>query len=158
MPELEQSARLFQASARLQRASNALERLASQEEPNEQTIKVLKWAREFLTEVDLEAGSSGVSGALAVEATTARPTYYMSITRLRPYFEEAGVRSRSDFITFLAGLFSVLLAGGRPPKPSVGAAVAPTSPDRVRLGARLLRELSSGLLAQNETHAPSVIR
>jgi len=154
MADLEQSARLFEASARLQRASAALGRLAESTEQglDERSTAALRWAGEFLTQVDLDTpgGVADVSGALAVQATSARPTYYLSLAKLAPSMRQTGVQTREDMVQFLAALFELLRDGGRARPPHL-------EPTKVRLGARLLGELSNGLLSHNDPQEPSAL-
>jgi hypothetical protein len=143
MSDLLQSSRLFEVSTRLQTASACLSRLAVGETPEPACEESLKWAGNFLGQVDwnseLEPGPRA-GGNLAVQATTTRPTFYASVLKIAPDFVSAGVKTQDEIVVYLRSVYELLDSGG--------AKKSSLSADRISLAARLLHVMSQSLLAQ----------
>ena len=146
MSDLMQSARVFEASARLQSASKSLADLADGKHLDHPGREALEWAGKFLPRLDWSSdmpAERGIGGGLAVQATSARPTFYASLLRIRPQFEEAAVRTPKELVSFLKQLYQLLSSGGLAKDGENSL-----QPHLMPLGAILLHELSQGLLKQ----------
>lgn len=150
MHDLAQSARLFDASTRLQSASTALEQIATGVDRDHESDEALKWVGTFMPSMDWSSGVE-LCGGLAVQATSARPTFYASLQKIGPQLIEAQIETREDVHTFLATLWEFLQSGGHSPS---------LDGNRLRVAANLLHEISQGLLSQtfSESIKPSRIR
>jgi hypothetical protein len=141
MSDLFESAEIFEASARLQGAAICLSKLAKNVGEGSDCKFHLKWVGAFLGQLESPhiASASSAGENLAVQATTARPTYYASLLRIRHHLEVAGLNTPDSVAKFLKSLFSFLEAGGQ------GGQIRP---EELQLGADFLRQLSADLLAQ----------
>ena len=77
---------------------------------------------------------------MAVQAASARPSFYAAILRIAPDLESAGITREDALRDFLNAIYQVLGSGGAE-KPAL-------LPERVKLGAKLLHVLSQTLLVQ----------
>ena len=150
MLDLAQSARLFDASTRLQSASSAIEQIAGGAKVSGDADEMLKWVGEFMPSLDWNS-AVGMSGGLAVQATSARPTFYASLQKIGPQLSAAHIRTDKDVEGFLGQLWQFLQSGGQSHI---------LDNDRLRLAANLLHEISQGLLSQTFSSAvkPSRVR
>jgi len=142
MADLLQSARIFEASARLEEASTCLRTWSSQQVPSGRQRDCLAWAGNFLSQLDKTSGvaqSTSVNYGLAVQATTARPSFYNSLIRVAHLFQAAGLRDTSSISDYLRRLYAFLSGSPSTVPPSL-------SPQELLLGAILLHELSHSLL------------
>jgi hypothetical protein len=141
MTDLLQAARLFEVSSKLSDASAAMDRLARGQGPSGTDKDTFCWAGHLLEQVDWLSGAkagSSPQGALAVDATATRPTFYASLVQIAPDFSEAGINQESEVYDFLREVYGLLVSGGS----------QQVLPAHVRLGARFLHVLSNGLLVQ----------
>jgi hypothetical protein len=138
MLDMEQSGKLFEASARLESAAEALQTIASAGEhaPNEAESSALKWAGQFLTDLDWKAGNSS-SGRLSVAATKVRPTFYATILKVRTELEREGLSSEQQLTRFFSDVYGLLLSEGK----------KPVEKSRIVLAASFLRALAQGILS-----------
>lgn len=143
MSDLLQSAKLFEVSARLQTASTYLLGVAEDKQPGDAGQQALKWAGNFLSQVDwaskVKPSGEGREG-LAVQAASARPAFYRVLMRLLPVFEEHGINTSGAVSSFLSRVYKTLVAGGTDRN---GA-----SPEHLRLAATLLERLAQSVLSQ----------
>jgi len=143
MSDLLQSAQLFEVSSRLQTASTYLQKMVDGEGPGPAGEDALKWAGAFLTQVDWASKIKPAEGAregLAVQATSARPSFYRVITKLFPVFEHNGITTSEDVSAFLGDVYTTLVGGGTVTEGLV--------PERLRIAATLLELLSQSVLSQ----------
>ncbi len=141
MTDLQQTASVFAVSAKLGDASAAMDRLANGQPPSESDKEVFCWAGRLLEQMDWSCEvktPSGPQGSLAVEATATRPAFYASLLQMVPEFEGEGIKGEGQVYAALKEVYGLLVSGGNNFK-SVAAS-------HRRLGARLLRVLSKGLL------------
>lgn len=146
MDDLIESSRLFEASSRLQSAASVLAGLAEGGAINNQDVSVLKWAAEFLRQVDWTAGDSdtrGVSGRLALQATTVRPVFYAALIGIQKRLLDAGIGNEAKVVAFLRKLYSFLEEGGNHGKKN-----GTLEPAHLALAATLLHEIATGILLQ----------
>jgi hypothetical protein len=140
MPDLLQSAKLFEVSTRLQTASSCIGKLAQGLELDERDQDIFKWVGTFLAQVDWTSGieaESGVEGGLTVSATNARPKFYASLIKIGPKFRQVGVDSEEKVYQFLKAVYQLLMSGGTQSKdiPS----------ERLELARELLHILSQNI-------------
>jgi hypothetical protein len=146
MEDMALTARLFETSSRLRLASSWLERIAEGGEPNTEGKDTLKWAGQFMCEVDWSSPTThkaSVGGGFALQATTVRPTFYSSLFRLAPRLRKAGMEKEEDVLSFLSSLYHNLISSGAP-----GKGHKKLSPEYSKLGAILLQEISKSILVQ----------
>jgi hypothetical protein len=118
MPDLLQSAKLFEVSTRLQTASSCVGKFAQGLELDEKEQDIFKWAGAFLTQVDWTStikAESGVDGGLTVSATNARPKFYASLIKMGPKLRQEGVDSGEKIHQFLKAVYQLLMSGGTQP-------------------------------------------
>lgn len=114
MPDLLQSAKLFEISTKLQTASSCLGKFAEGLELDVSEQNILKWAGNFLAQVDWTSGiqvESGEEGSLTVSATNARPKFYASLMKIGPKFSQAGIDSEDKVYEFLSTVYRLLMSG-----------------------------------------------
>jgi hypothetical protein len=141
MVDLLQSAKLFEVSVRLQTASSHLARVAEGINLPSQDRATLRWAGNFLAEVDWNSGIKpgvGADGGLAVSATNTRPKFYASLMRIGPRFQDVGIDSEDKIYAFLKNLYIVLISGGTKKKG--------LRKDVLNLGTELLHILSRSIM------------
>ena len=115
MPDLLQSAKLFEVGVKLQTASNCISKCAQGLELDEKDRDILKWAGNFLAQVDWTSDievETSEGGGLTVSATNTRPKFYASLLKIGPKFLEAGIDSEKDTYEFLKSVYSLLMSGG----------------------------------------------
>jgi len=143
MTDLLQAARLFEVSSKLADASAAMDRLARGQGPSNTDKETFRWAGQLLEQVDWVCGvkpAASPQGALAVEATATRPTFYASLVQIAPDFSKAGLNQESQVYEFLREVYKLFVSGGE--------GSGRMSAERVQLGARFLHVLSNGLLVR----------
>lgn len=150
--DLHASATMFEASTWLQSASTALLGLMRGNRPDLSAQTAMQWAGSFLLTMDWEQGrhAASASDALAMQATTARPTFYATLMKVKPLFHDFGLSGRDELVRFLRSLYGVLSAGGESGEK--------LDQKQLKAGAALLHELSAGLLlliSQESSSAPS---
>jgi len=152
MTDLLQSARMFEASSKTQRACAYLQDLAQGKDPDESGMKTLAWVGNLLPQVDW--GYSGklkeqASNELPFEATCARPAFFASLVKLRKRFHAAGMESEGDVAEFLGALYAFLLSGGQDPdsRSALGT-------ERMDIAATFLYELAHGILRRYGSRMP----
>ena len=115
MPDLLQSAKLFDVGTRLQTASSCVSKFAKGVTLDENEQGTFKWAGSFLAQVDwtseIEA-EPGEGGGLTVSATNTRPKFYASLLKIGPEFRKLGIDSEEEIGQFLSGIYRLLLSGG----------------------------------------------
>lgn len=112
MADLLQTARLFEVGTRLQTASSNLMSIA---EGNQPDAGALKWAGEFLSQVDWTSGigsQAGVDGALTAAAANTRPKFFAALLRIQGDFQRAGIDSDERVYGFLKDVYTCLESGG----------------------------------------------
>jgi len=115
MPDLLQSAKLFEVSTKLQTASSCVGKFAQGRKLDEKEQDIFKWAGSFLAQVDWTSEiqtESGVHGGLTVSATNARPKFYASLMKIGPKFRQVGIDSEEEVYQFLKAVYQLLLSGG----------------------------------------------
>jgi hypothetical protein len=120
MPDLLQSAKLFEVSTKLQTASSCVVKFAQGRALDEKEQDIFKWAGSFLTQVDWTSkikAESGVEGGLTVSATNARPKFYASLIKMGPKLRQVGMDSEEKVYQFLTAVYQFLLSGGAPSEP-----------------------------------------
>jgi hypothetical protein len=143
MTDLLQTARVFEVSSRLSDASAAMADLAKGNEPSDRDRETFRWTGRLLEQVDWESGIAqepGAEGALSVEATTTRPTFYASIVQMAPELTDAGMKSEQDVYELLKELYGILISEGKKAED--------VPQQHVQLGASFLRTLSNSLLVR----------
>lgn len=141
MPDLLQSAKLFEVGAKLQTASSCVGKFAQGLVLEEKDQNILKWAGGFLSrvdwtsEIDSEAGE--VSG-LTVSATNTRPKFYASLLKISPKFSKVGIDSEQEVYKFLKAVYSFLISGG--------TNVTSLTHDQLELVCELLHTLSQNII------------
>lgn len=143
MEDLNLVSRLFLASSKLNQASSWLEKLAKGQQPDSEGAQTLNWVGRFLSEVGTSRGASG-GGGLSIQATSVRPTFYSSVLRIAPRFQEAGLNSDKEVIAFLERLNGLLLVSGS----RDAAKKQQLDEAQYRLAVELLREVSRSILVQ----------
>jgi len=141
MPDLLQSARLFEVSTRLQTASSCVNKFAKGTKLNPQEEDAFKWAGNFLAHVDWTSEipvESGVEGGLTVSASNARPKFYASLLKIGPELQELGIDSEKEVRAFLGAVYRLLMSGG--------TETANISSDRLELVGELLHILSLNIM------------
>lgn len=149
MEDLSLVAELFKTSSTLARAAVSLEKMASEEKQIEPVEKEsLIWSGEFLYAVDWNALNQRVQkpigGGLTLQATSVRPTFYSCLFRLGPQLREAGMDDEEDLKSFLKNLYKTLTSPGAAP----GRGNKKLTPNQLKLGALLLREIAESILVQ----------
>lgn len=143
MPDLLQSAKLFEVGAKLQTASSCMSKCAQGLELDEKDRDILKWAGNFLARVDwtseLEA-EAGDGGGLTVSATNTRPKFYASLLKIGPKFSEVGIDPEEKIYEFLKSVYSLLISGG------TNGTKIPTA--RLELVSELLHTLSQNIMVE----------
>ena len=145
MEDMALTARLFETSSKLRLASSWLKKIEEGDDPNFEGSEALKWAGQFMCEVDWSSHQergTGLGGRLSLQATTVRPTFYSSLFRLAPELRKAGIDSNKELLRFLNTLYANLRSGT--PKKSRKK----LTPEQIRLGAILLQEISRAILIQ----------
>ena len=115
MPDLLQSAKLFEVGARLQTASSCVGKFAHGDKLDEKDQDMFKWAGSFLARVDWTSeipAETGEGGGLTVSATNARPKFYASLIKIGPKFTEVGIDSEEKVYDFLKAVYRLLMSGG----------------------------------------------
>lgn len=115
MPDLLQSAKLFEVGAKLQTASSCVDKFAQDVRLEEEDRDVLKWAGGFLARVDWTSeieSEAGEGGGLTVSATNTRPKFYASLLKIGPKFSEVGIDSEEKVYEFLKTVYRFLISGG----------------------------------------------
>ncbi len=147
MEDLGLIAVLFKTSSTLERAASALEKIPSvQEKISEIDKDALSWSGEFLLAVDWSARQEAprpVTGGLALQATSMRPTFYSCLFRMAPQLRQAGMKDEKDLTAFLSNLYRNLLSPAAP-----GKGHKKLTYDQARLGALLLHEMAESILVQ----------
>jgi len=141
MPDLLQSAKLFEVGAKLQTASSCMSKCAQGLELDEKDREILKWAGSFLAQVDWtsEIGvETGDGGGLSVSATNTRPKFYASLLKIGPKFSEVGITPEKNIYKFLKSVYSLLISGG------TNGTKIPT--DQLELVSELLHTLSQNIM------------
>jgi hypothetical protein len=147
MEDLGLIAELFKTSSTLVRAAASLEKLGNRKgefDPSEK--EALSWSGKFLLAMDWNAQKPSdppVSGGLALQATSVRPTFYSCLFRMAPQIRSAGMQSEKELISFLINLYKYLISPGMPSKGS-----KELSSENSKLGASLLREIAESILVQ----------
>jgi hypothetical protein len=140
-------AELFKTSSTLARAAASLEKMISgQEEIQPSEKDALLWSGEFLRAVDWNAQEQAqkpISGGLALQATSVRPTFYSCLFRMAPQLREAGMHDEKNLNLFLNNLYRNLLSPEGP-----GRGHKKLTPDQCKLGALLLHEIAESILVQ----------
>jgi hypothetical protein len=153
MEDLGLVAELLKTSSTLTLAAASLEKLANgksangKEEFNSSERDALKWSGNFLLAVDWSAdqpSTQEISGGLALQATSVRPTFYSCLFRMAPQIRAEGIKEEKDLLSFLSFLYKNLLILGDPKK----AKRVPSDQSRLKLGALLLHEMAESLLIQ----------
>jgi len=143
MPDLLQSAKLFEVSTRLQTASSCVNRFAKGTKLSPQEEDAFKWAGNFLAHVDWTSEiqtESGVEGGLTVSASNARPKFYASLIKIGPKLRELGIDSDKEVRAFLGAVYRLLMSGG--------TETANISSDRLELVGELLHILSLNIMVE----------
>ena len=141
MPDLLQSARLFEVSTRLQTASSCVNKFTKGIKLSPQEEGALKWAGNFLAHVDWTSGipaESGVEGGLTVSASNTRPKFYASLLKIGPKLQKLGIDSEKEVRAFLGTVYILLMSGG--------TETANISSDRLELVGELLHILSLNII------------
>lgn len=115
MPDLLQSAKLFEISTKLQTASSCVGKFAQGLELGSEEQNVFRWAGSFLAQVDWASeiqAEGGAEGGLTVSATNARPKFYASLMKIGPKFRGIGISSDQKVCRFLNSVYRLLLSGG----------------------------------------------
>lgn len=115
MPDLLQSAKLFEVSTKLQTASSCVDKFAQGVELDQKEQDIFKWAGSFLARVDWTSEipvESGAEGGLTVSATNTRPKFYASLIKIGPKFSEVGIDSEEKVYEFLKAVYKLLMSGG----------------------------------------------
>ncbi|MCK4790995.1 MAG: hypothetical protein KAV87_45100 [Desulfobacteraceae bacterium] len=115
MPDLLQSAKLFEVSTRLQTASSCVNRFAKGTKLSPQEKNAFKWAGNFLAHVDWTSeiqAESGEEGGLTVSASNARPKFYASLFKIGPKLQQVGIDSEEKVHQFLKAVYQLLMSGG----------------------------------------------
>ncbi len=146
MKDLIESSQLFEASSRMQTASNTLRQMANQSVPDPALRQNLQWVGHFLEEIDLASfGQSDFSANFAVPATEARPFFYEALANIDELLQAAGIADEQKLRTFLTDTFSVLTSGGGKKLP----------PAQLSLAATLLERFANAMLTQLNGIPPS---
>src|SRR5258706_8582392 len=143
MADLFEAAQLFEASVKLQTVSSWLQQLAMNAQPNGRNLDSLDWSAEFLERLgSYGAGQapSTSSNHLAVQATTARPTYYASLFKIRHRLAAAGLKTTDEVASFVKSIHKLLRSRGQTKQE--------LPQNQIELACELIHELSQGLLAQ----------
>jgi len=141
MPDLLQSAKLFEVSTRLQSASSSLGKFAQGLELNDKERDIFKWAGTFLTKVDWTSEiptETGMHSGLTVSATNARPKFYASLLKIGPKLQKLGIDSEKEVRAFLGTVYKLLMSGG--------TETANISRDQLELVGELLHILSLNIM------------
>lgn len=141
MPDLLQSAKLFEVSTRLQTASSCVAKFARGAGLDQKEQDIFKWAGSFLARVDWTSEipvESGAEGGLTVSATNTRPKFYASLIKIGPKFRQVGIDSEQGIYKFLKTVYSFLLSGGTEP--------TDIPPERLELARELLHILSLNIM------------
>ena len=128
------------------RAAASIEKVARGDTLDPADRAALEWTGEFLSAVDwaAPAGSTNkVSGGLALQATTVRPTFYSCLFAMGPQLREAGMTKEDDITSFLNGLYRNLTSSGAP-----GRGYKKLTPRDSQLGSLLLRQMAESILVQ----------
>ena len=115
MPDLLQSARLFEVSTKLQTASSCIGKFAQGGKLDQKEKDIFKWAGSFLVKVDWTSeiqAESGADGGLTVSATNTRPKFYSSLIKIGPKLQEIGIDSKEKISKFLNEIYRLLISGG----------------------------------------------
>lgn len=115
MPDLLQSAKLFEVGTKLQTASSCVGKFAHGDELDEKERDMFKWAGSFLARVDWTSeipAETSEGGGLTVSATNARPKFYASLIKIGPKFTEIGIDSDEKIYDFLKAVYRLLMSGG----------------------------------------------
>jgi len=119
MPDLLQSAKLFEVSTRLQTASSSLGKIVKGLDLDEKESDIFRWAGSFLTQVDWTSeihAQGSVDGGLTVSASNTRPKFYASLRKIGPKFRQIGIDSEKEVCKFLSVAYKLLLSGGTEPR------------------------------------------
>ncbi len=152
MPDLLQSARMFEASSKMQSACAYLQALADGKSLDEKSKNTLKWVGKLLPEMDwdyTEAENKRDSNKMAFEATSARPAFYASLVKLDHEFNEAGLDKREKVSEFLKSFYELLLSGGTDEKLR-----KELSGTKLGIASKLLSELAHSILRQYASSEP----
>jgi len=115
MPDLLQSARLFEVSTKLQTASSCMGKFAQGGKLDQKEQDIFKWAGSFLVQVDWTSeiqAESGADGGLTVSATNTRPKFYASLIKIGPKLQGVGIDSEEKVSQFLNNIYRLLISGG----------------------------------------------
>lgn len=143
MPDLLQSAKLFEVSTRLQTASSCIGKFAQGGKLDQKEQDIFKWAGSFLVQVDWTSeipAESGTEGGLTVSATNTRPKFYASVVKIGPKFQKLGIDSEEKVYKFLNSVYKLLMSGGIP------STVIPK--ERLELVSELLHILSQNIMVE----------
>lgn len=146
MEDLGLIAELFRTSSTLERSAASLEKLASGQEIGHVEKEALEWSGNFLFAVDWSTKQHSpkpITGGLALQATSVRPTFYSCLFRIVPRLREAGMRDEKEIVLFLGNLYRNLISHGAP-----GKIHKRLTADQSMLGALLLHEMAESILVQ----------
>ena len=141
MPDLLQSAKLFEVSTKLQTASSCVDKFEQGVELDQKEQDIFKWTGSFLARVDWTSEipvESGAEGGLTVSVTNTRPKFYASLMKIGPKFREVGIDSEQGVYEFLKTVYSFLLSGG--------TKQTDIPPERLELVRELLHILSLNIM------------
>jgi len=143
MPDLLQSAKLFEVGAKLQTASSCIGKFAHGDALDENERDIFKWAGTFLARVDWTSeiqAEIGEGGGLTVSATNTRPKFYASLIKIGPKFSDVGIDSEEKVYEFLKAVYRLLMSGG--------VQETDISPDQLELVRELLHILSQNIMVE----------
>jgi len=111
MDDLQMRARMFEASAKLQRTSKLLVKLADGGKLGEREKELFTWTGSYLYQVDWDIEPPIQSGlALDAHATVTRPSFYRVLVGFGSRFSDLGIKTTEDLRVFFSKFYETLMS------------------------------------------------